>query len=1699
MASTLNTKINSYAIETGIELSQAYSLVPSQTGTHTEPSSFYWQKSGRDPVFQSTVNPPNGSGSWQLLSNGTNTCYHRTNGGAIIGRFTDHDWSTGAFVKITAVPTGIALTSPFFRLNPSATSGFEWGVQTYADSTPPQIYIKGGGAENILLGQLVLDRWYLFSVRRVGNTMTFFIDGQVVSTQTRNSTTLQSEFGWGFNVFYSFTMNVSNIYVSSSSVITPTAITDIYLTGLNLTPTNVSVAASPFTATAAPGPGHQRLQVETVKSIGLLHKKINSYAIETGIELNSSYQLPPTQTGTVTDTNAAAWTLLGGGTPTFEPLIGPNNGKGSWNFKAPAGTTTSSRFRTTSSSITSRLNDFNISEGFWFKWNSIPNTNSVSGLVALRLVNPQTTMGYGISIGWSATAGKFVYALQYKSAVVYLEGANDPQVETNKWHYWAVRRNGNPGTYEFYYDGALVYTTETITSSTTVATNMIWGLANNSSVSDIDVNISNIYIAPYATIDATAIAEIWDTGNSQALQKLSSNIYNVTTGYDLVRSIRFNENYKDPYTQTGTAPLTTAAQFDFTGTAPVWTPGEEGQSDGGWTYTASNTVNCRTRDSGSILDYLEYDSVTGYTTSDWSAGFWVKINNWVSEANVNIIQTEGNTTQGFSIGYALGSSVLPGSTVGKKQFYYRIANGSTTYFGEDLDLKTGEWYYFALRQNAGSVALYFNGLAIIKDLSVTEYPTANLTYLTIGHGFARAHSFTISNFYVAKHSVLGSAGIKNIWLARNTLTVNKNVFALTADADMLGMPQKGPTATASATIVEPTIAATIGDNTEIFTSITASALMPDPIILTGQWILVPNIQLGTANAQSVFPFNIETNLDKNVSVLPMTADALLQEPRVAERPFIASALFVNPTLDIDENYFQKVTDLNPIIYINDGQTSPVNYGSMNESGYYNQNILFNQDSTQEMQAINNTKSWKSGTLSGSSQYALFRTEFSGTEWANKLTQLYTSRRLTIEFWYYSLGTVKQVSLSDPNNPLSPPAYTFPVESGPLFNDGITELTEVYGGYSSDPNTPNKMILIGERMRSYNVNDISVTATWRDYPDANPERNDWNHIVITYEPQVDANRVRRYIYLNGAIVSNLSLQLTYGSGLTETPTNDLLSIDVTNAPEGPFFGGRIQLSGSESIRNTPGVMWDEFAYYPITMTASQVLDHYSFVKAQSPDETIFADSFEAIAAIADADFLPVANFEYDADPVTALAAQIPQPVVTTGFDRVFNAGLMTGQAFILEPEHSHGSTIAHTEFVVYAESPAAFHLNTIYYDYVQANIAPYRYVTFDSSEPYLDYGTDTDYSVANFVINGTVVNPDFGINGKSVKSTGAYTNGAIVFKESEHLDNWGTGSNSWHTSFWMQRALDDNSTGLRVLWNANGYADNQNIIIYHYQNKLHVQINSQNDLPITMSTPNNVNVFDFGLHHIVLNSHHNNNQNTLTLYVDGLQVATQNIGTYQIELTNGSQHVGANLEANNFPRLGIGTLITPFASTALPVVPTNISVYFDEIYWDKNGITAGQVATLFGAMPNKVMAVIFGQAMTASAQSVMPALTTTALYLADPMTASAESGDHTVFAVLNNIETATAMTASAEMFDAVRRDNVTISAAFMLASSSIAGAGTPRVVKPAAFTVNAELTNRRVLDGGIVVNGIKIFDAQSAWVQFIKITNEGSLLPMDGVR
>lgn len=282
----------------------------------------------------------------------------------------------------------------------------------------------------------------------------------------------------------------------------------------------------------------------------------------------------------------------------------------------------------------------------------------------------------------------------------------------------------------------------------------------------------------------------------------------------------------------------------------------------------------------------------------------------------------------------------------------------------------------------------------------------------------------------------------------------------------------------------------------------------------------------------------------------------------------------------------------------------------------------------------------------------------------------------------------------------------------------------------------------------------------------------------------------------------------------------------------------------------------------------------------------------------------------------------------------------------------------------------------------------------------------------------------------------------------------------------------------------------------------MDFNNGSGTHITSTTASNINLFDYGLHMVTISFDHTNvNNNLVKLYVDGLLVLTTDLGSYTGTTVNAtSADSGPNNETNNRPRLSVGCLITPFGSTALPVAPTNTKLIIDEVYWDKNGITNGNVASLYGAMPGRTNYVAAPFIVEASAMSIMPTNTTTALYNATPATDFSELINPMVVAVFNNVISASPMTANATgAGSSARIDNVTIVAALMIASAFIGGAGTPRIVNGTPMSATATLANRTVFDGGITVNGIKVFEPQSAWVQYVKVTNKNNLVPMNGVK
>ena len=328
---------------------------------------------------------------------------------------------------------------------------------------------------------------------------------------------------------------------------------------------------------------------------------------------------------------------------------------------------------------------------------------------------------------------------------------------------------------------------------------------------------------------------------------------------------------------------------------------------------------------------------------------------------------------------------------------------------------------------------------------------------------------------------------------------------------------------------------------------------------------------------------------------------------------------------------------------------------------------------------------------------------------------------------------------------------------------------------------------------------------------------------------------------------------------------------------------------------------------------------------------------------------------------------------------------------------------------------SFALDGTYYSYINTNVAPFRYVTLDGASVYTDYGSDNDYAVIPTSIGGTVVNPGYGINNKSVLTTSqSYNNSGIIMKESEWNDTWGTGQNTYHSAFWMQSTPQDTSNnGLKVLWNLNGYKDNQHVILYQYQNKLHLQFNNGSGTHIDSPTTSNYNLFDGNRHFILINFNHTNtNNNTVNLYVDSVLASTINLGTYTGTTTNSATSLPTNDEAYNYPRLCAGGLITPFNVTALPVEPSNISILVDELHWAQTGANQTLVTNVYNAMParlNKVWAADFF--IGSNANLPMPVISAGNTRIATTLTANAELVNPTIISDREKIISATPLTAS----------------------------------------------------------------------------------------
>jgi hypothetical protein len=1082
---------------------------------------------------------------------------------------------------------------------------------------------------------------------------------------------------------------------------------------------------------------------------------------------------------------------------------------------------------------------------------------------------------------------------------------------------------------------------------------------------------------------------------------------------------------------------------------------------------------------------------------NYTIGFWFKVatlptgNTVNSMPLVKIRTTATETTAGGDFAFAISGT---GYSANPSKLIYNFNNLNTSYslYPVSPTLNTTDWHYLAIRRlDASSI----NNFEVYLDgqLVDTKTNTDTVAYGELQFGSNSANntgSYNIQNLHMSTSSAVGPYEIGQIWLAGNIQEPATPVNAIYPPEPI----------SVNATIVNATSIATRPDSANIATGIPISILMVNPSI-SNSTLTRFNAPAITANTTFPDRIGLDTFATKIIPAPALTATIDLVNPLLRHFAFTASALLVNPVVSVAPNYLTLVKNLNPLFYIQDGQTVPQQLGSWPITSWEVEHMTANVTSGEEMTSVGNGKSWQAVNPYNS---ASPKVQAIIPNYNQLIANLYATRSLTVECWYFSLAAGTNAGNR--------------VESGPIFTDGVTQIAEVFDWWGNNvTDTPtNTHTLIGDLVKNYDFNSLDTAfATWRTYY-GQPKKDSWNHVVVTYEPLANPNQVRQKVYLNGSIISNLSLNIVNSLAGLSAP-NGLGEQNIYFPPaqgnpvtyNGPKLGYRINLSGSQSINQLAGVKTDEFAIYDRTLSENQIYSHYTFIKNLSPNTDYSPITYAVSAQSGNHQVFPVQNVLYQESPLSALASRIPEPVETVGKSKNLSMeGPGEIQAELVDPIISLSINFSAKIIPVYAESNNHFVSNNTYYQYVQTNIAPYRYVNFDSSNSLLDHGSDNDYSVVPTSIGGTVVSYDLGINNKSAKTAGAsYATDGVILKESEWNDSWGSGANDWHSAFWFQRATDDQSiNGLRVLWNLNGYKDSQHAVLYQYQGKLHMQFNNGSGT-FTETDSTALDLFDYNRHFVVIDHDHGGGtNNTVKLYVDSVLRFTANIGSITPTTTNAATaDLGANLETNNYARLGIGCLITPFASTALPVIPTNTKLIIDEVYWDKGAITQTAVTNLYNAMPAKTNTVNASAPLTASSVLVMPGVSAQSIILETFASSNIEIVQPLVSTNSQVLFLSQLITASALIVNPQRSDSIVVPVDFMLASAAFLSFGTPRVVNAAVMEASFALQDRKVtgtitLEGsGIRVNGIRTFEPITIWADYVTSSSFSEyIIPMKEV-
>jgi len=256
MASALNTKINSYSLQRGLELSETVSASPTRTGTNTSSA-----MTTLGTTYEAAVGPIGGAGSWKFdytTSTSTNG-YLRSGNTGSSGEYSgtsDQDYSTGFWFKLNNLPTGTSNQAlSLAQLQVTTTAGYGVWVSGSTAGIPNSITVQSGNGGVItgLSTTLSTGVWYYLALRRTTTRIYIYLNGtELGNFATAGPIAPNNWFLGGYLLASSSagSVNISNYYLTTSTAIGPTQISEIWTSGSTSSVVNKTITETPATASA---------------------------------------------------------------------------------------------------------------------------------------------------------------------------------------------------------------------------------------------------------------------------------------------------------------------------------------------------------------------------------------------------------------------------------------------------------------------------------------------------------------------------------------------------------------------------------------------------------------------------------------------------------------------------------------------------------------------------------------------------------------------------------------------------------------------------------------------------------------------------------------------------------------------------------------------------------------------------------------------------------------------------------------------------------------------------------------------------------------------------------------------------------------------------------------------------------------------------------------------------------------------------------------------------------------------------------------------------------------------------------------------------------------------------------------------------------------------------------------------------------